>query len=68
MSSGKPTPTPNTLYASGNGLTRYRAAFTSLAVFARPDNGRRIEVNDDGRMVIFDLDATQAAGLAGLLT
>lgn len=60
-------PSPNVLLASGNALTRYRPIFTSMQVFERPDNGRRIEINDEGHTVIFDLSAEQAKHLAGLL-
>lgn len=58
---------PDVLVASSNALVRYRAAFTLLQVFERADNGRRIEVSDDGHQTIFDLSAAQAKHLAHLL-
>lgn len=60
-------PTPDVIYASGNALTRYRAAFTSLQVFQCATNGRRIEINDDGHRIVFELSAAQAKDLASLL-
>jgi hypothetical protein len=60
-------PAPDVLRTEGNVLLRYRAAFTSLTVLDRADKGRRIEVNDDGHVIVFDLDADQAAHLADLL-
>jgi hypothetical protein len=38
-----------------------------MQVFKLRDSGRRIEVNDDGHQVIFDLTAAQARHLADLL-
>jgi hypothetical protein len=61
-------PSPNTIYASGNSLARFRHAFTTIQVFDRADQGRRLEVNDDGHIITFDLSAEQAFGLASLLS
>lgn len=61
-------PRPDTLMIDARGLTRWHAAVTSIAVFERNHGGRRLEVNDDGRRTVLDLDAAQAAHLAALLT
>ena len=58
---------PNVLVADGSAFMRYRPAFTSLHVFDRTDCGRRIEVNEDGHVIIFDLTAQEARHLASLL-
>lgn len=60
-------PPPHALAAMDNGLARYRPALTALYVDALPDGRRRIEVDDDGRKVIFDLSPDLAKHLAGLL-
>lgn len=60
--------TPDRIYASGNSLVHYRQAFTSLHVFDLKDGGRRVEINDDGRIIIFDLSHEQALTLANLLS
>ena len=60
-------PSPNKVLASGNSLTRFRYAFTSLNVFNLSNGRRQIEVNDDGKVVIFDLPADAAKHLARLL-
>lgn len=60
--------TPDKLYASANSLARYRQAFTTLQVFKTTQDGRRIEINDDGHVVLFDLSPAQAQDLAALLT
>lgn len=67
MSETEIMPSPNVLYPGVNGFSRYRAAFTSLRVDRRPDNGRSVTINDDGHIVTFDLTAEQAAVLASLL-
>ena len=61
-------PSPNTIYASGNSLSKFRHAFTTLYVFKRADHGRRVEVNDDGHIITLDLTADQALALAKLLS
>lgn len=60
-------PAPDVVHADGRSFGRYRNAFTTLQVFDLGDNGRRLEINDDGHRVSFDLDAGQAAHPAGLL-
>jgi hypothetical protein len=60
-------PSPNQIHASHNALARYRMVFTTLHVFRLAENGRRLEINDDGRIIVFDLSAGQAEALAGLL-
>lgn len=61
-------PAPDKVHFSANSLMRYRHAFTALHVFKLADAGRRLEVNDDGRIICFDLDRDQSAALAELLT
>jgi hypothetical protein len=51
-----------------NGVSRYRAALTSFYVDDAGDGRRRIEIDDDGNRVIFDLSADQAKHLAYLLS
>jgi hypothetical protein len=60
-------PLPHKIYASENSFTRYRPAFTALHVFDLKDDGRRIEINDDGHIIVFDLSSDQAGSLADLL-
>jgi hypothetical protein len=60
-------PAPDVIVANGNSFTRYRAAFTSLQIFERAADGRRIEIDDDGHHTIFDLSADQAKHLSNLL-
>ena len=60
-------PAPHVVYASGNSLGRYRPAFTSVNVNDGPAGGKRLEVNDDGRIIRFDLNPEQAKLLADLL-
>lgn len=59
---------PNVLIENcGVGFTRYRPAFTSIRIDPARNNGRRIEVNEDGHLITFDLSAEEAAQLAALL-
>jgi hypothetical protein len=60
-------PLPDQVRASGNSFARFRYAFTTLHVFDLKDDGRRIEINDDGHITVFDLSADQAGNLADLL-
>jgi hypothetical protein len=60
-------PSPNVIYASENSFSRFRHAFTTLQVFKLRDNGRRLEIGDDGHLTVFDLSADHAATLAALL-
>ena len=61
-------PSPSEIYPNGDiGFIRYRPAFTSLSVQKRPKNGRKLSVNDDGRIVTFDLNAGQAEVLSSML-
>jgi hypothetical protein len=68
MSETEIMPAPNTLFPGASGFIRYRPAFTSLRIDPRPNDGRRLTVNDDGHIVTFDLSAGQAAELAALLS
>lgn len=63
-------PAPNVLHPNcdATGFIRYRPAFTSLRVDPGPDSGRRVTINDDGHIAIFDLTEEQAAKLAALLS
>lgn len=68
MSDSAPTPAPDVLHPGVAGYLRYRPAFTSVRVDPSKNGGRRLTVNDDGRIVTFDLSAEQAEFLARLLS
>ena len=61
-------PTPHVLYAKSNTFTRYRPSFTSFQVFEIADNGRRVEISDDGRLIVFDFTQDQSRQIALMLS
>jgi hypothetical protein len=61
-------PPPDVVQTSGNSLARYRLAFTTLQVFSLGEDGRRLQISDDGHDIVFDLDSAQARHLAALLS
>lgn len=53
---------------AGNSLVRFRQASTCLHVFELSNDGKRLEINDDGHIIIFDLSREQASALVSLLS